>query len=72
MSEHRPTWRIEVKTRPEGSKGFTPREKRWVVERTHAWHGRSRRQSKNYERKPKSSAAMLYMSNSHFMLRRRT
>jgi putative transposase len=43
MNEHRPTWRIEVKTRPEGTKGFTPREKRWVVERTNAWHGRSRR-----------------------------
>jgi putative transposase len=47
MSEHRPTWRIEVKTRPAGSKGFTPLEKRWVVERTNAWHGRSRRHSKD-------------------------
>ena len=46
MSEHRPTWRIEVKTRPEGSKGYTPPEKRWVVERTNAWHGRSRRHSR--------------------------
>ena len=24
MSEHRPTWHIAVKTRPEGAKGFTP------------------------------------------------
>jgi hypothetical protein len=29
MSEHRPLWRIEGKTRPEGAKGVTPREKRW-------------------------------------------
>jgi putative transposase len=72
MSEHRPTWRIEVKTRPEGSKGFTPLEKRWVVERTNAWHGRFRRHSKDDERKPESSAAMIYLSNIHVMLRRLT
>jgi putative transposase len=70
MSEHRPTWRIEVKTRPAGSKGFTPLEKRWVVERTNAWNGRYRRHSKDDERKPESSAAMIYMSNIHVMLRR--
>lgn len=72
MVEHRPAWRIEVKTRPEGSKGFTPLEKRWVVERTNAWHGRSRRNSKDYERKAESSAAMIYVSNMHLMLRRLT
>ena len=72
MTEHRPAWRIEVKTRPAGSKGFTPLEKRWVVERTNAWNGRYRRNSKDYERKPESSAAMIYMSNIHPMLRRLT
>ena len=72
MAEHRPAWRIEVKTRPEGSKGFTPLEKRWVVERTNAWHGRSRRNSKDYERKAESSAAMIYVSNIHLMLRKLT
>jgi putative transposase len=72
MTEHRPMWRIEVKTRPEGSKGFTPLEKRWVVERTNAWNGRSRRHSKDYERKPESRAAMIYLSNIHLMLRRLT
>jgi putative transposase len=72
MREHRPTWRIEVKTRPEGVTGFTPLEKRWVVERTNAWNGRHRRHSKDYERKPESSAAMIYMSNIHLMLRRLT
>jgi len=34
MAAHRPAWRIAVKRRPEGSKGFTPLENRWVVERT--------------------------------------
>ena len=72
MEEHRPHWRIEVKTRPEGSKGFTPLEKRWVVERTNAWNGRYRRNSKDYERTPESSAAMIYMSHIHLMLRRLT
>jgi putative transposase len=70
MSEHRPTWRIEVKMRPEGTKGFTPLKKRWVVERTNAWNGRCRRHSKDYERTVTSSAAMIQVSNTHLMLRR--
>jgi putative transposase len=40
MAEHRAGWRIEVKARPAGMRGFTPLEKRWVIERTNAWHGR--------------------------------
>jgi putative transposase len=70
MAANRPDWRIEVKTRPEGSKGFTPLEKRWVVERTNAWNGRDRRNSKDYERKPTSSTAMIQMSHIHLMLNR--
>jgi putative transposase len=31
---HRTGWRSEGKRRPEGIQGFTPREKRWVIERT--------------------------------------
>jgi putative transposase len=72
MNTYRPRWRIEVTTRPEGIKGFTPVEKRWVVERTNAWHGRSRRNSKDYERVPESSGAMIYISNIQLMLRRLT
>jgi hypothetical protein len=34
MAEHRAGWHIEVKMRPAGTKGFTPLEKRWVIERT--------------------------------------
>lgn len=70
LTEHRPGWRIEVKKRPEGSTGFTPLPKRWVVERTNAWHGRSRRHSKDYERKPESSAAHIHLSNIQLMLHR--
>jgi putative transposase len=70
IAANRPYWRIEVKMRPEGSKGFTPLEKRWVVERTNAWNGRYRRNSKDYERKPTSSAAMIQISQIHLMLNR--
>ena len=72
MAAHRVGWRIEVKTRPAGTKGFTPLEKRWVIERTNAWHGRYRRNSKDYERSVESSTAMIQMSNIHLMLNRLT
>lgn len=70
MAEHRTNWRIEVKVRPAGTKGFTPLEKRWVIERTNAWHGRYRRNSKDYERSTESSTAMIQISNIHLMLNR--
>jgi putative transposase len=70
MVAHRGEWRIEVKARPEGTKGFTPLEKRWVIERTNAWHGRYRRNSKDYERSVESSTAMIQMSHVHLMLNR--
>ena len=70
MAEHRVGWRIEVKARPAGTKGFTPLEKRWVIERTNAWHGRYRRNSKDYERSAESSTAMLQISNIQLMLNR--
>jgi len=70
MAEHRASWHIEVKMRPAGTKGFTPLEKRWVIERTNAWHGRYRRNSKDYERSIASSTAMIQISNIHLMLNR--
>ena len=68
LAEHRAGWRLDVKRRPEGTKGFTPLAKRWVVERTNAWHGRYRRNSKDYERTVESSTAMIQISNIHLML----
>jgi putative transposase len=70
MAEHRAGWRIEVKARPQGTQGFTPLEQRWVIERTNAWYGRYRRNSKDYERSVESSTAMLQISNIHLMLNR--
>ncbi len=70
MAGHRAGWHLAVKTRPAGTKGFTPLEKRWVVERTNAWHGRSHRKSKDYERSVESSTAMIQISHSNLMLNR--
>jgi putative transposase len=70
MAEHRAGWRIEVKVRPAGTRGFTPLEKRWVIERTNAWHGRYRRNSKDSERSTASSTAMIQISHIHLMLNR--
>src|SRR6266404_627996 len=70
MAEHRAGWHIEVKIRPAGTKGFTPLAKRWVIERTNAWHGRYRRNSKDYERSTESSTAMIQISHIHLMLNR--
>ena len=70
LKNERPRWSIEVKMRPTDSAGFTPVRKRWVVERSNAWHGRCRRNSKDYERRPASSAAMIQISHIHVMVRR--
>jgi transposase len=70
MATHRPTWRLDIKARPEGSPGFSPVRQRWVVERTNAWNGRGRRNSKDDERKPESSAVMIQTSNINLMLNR--
>jgi putative transposase len=67
---HRRRYHIEVKVRPEGKKGFVPLSQRWVVERTLAWLGRSRRLSKDYERLPESEEAMVKISAIHHLLRR--
>jgi putative transposase len=72
LAAHRPGWRLEVKMRPEGTKGLTPLETFWVVEWPNAWNGRCRRNRKDYERKPESSAAMIHISNIHLMLNRLT
>jgi putative transposase len=49
---------------------FTILPRRWVVERTFAWLGQSRRLSKDYERLCKTSEAMVYAAMSRLMVRR--
>ncbi len=60
---------IEVVERPVGAQGFVLLHRRWVVERSFAWLGRYRRHSRDYERSPESSAAMIQVSSIHRMLR---
>jgi putative transposase len=61
---------IEVVRRPKGCRGFVLLPKRWVVERSLAWVGRCRRNSKDYERLTASSAAMIEISMIQLMLHR--
>lgn len=63
-------WTIQTVLRPVGIKGWVVLPKRWIVERTFAWIGRYRRNSKDYERLPESSEAMIKIAMIHLMLRR--
>lgn len=51
LHEHRPAWKVEVQSRPEGASKFEPVRKRWVIERTNAWTVRCRRNANDYERR---------------------
>jgi putative transposase len=63
-------WILQTVLRPVGVKGFVVLPKRWVVERTFAWINRSRRHSKDYERNPETSEAMIYITMIQLMSRR--
>jgi len=63
---------IQLVKRLPGTIGFQVLPKRWIVERTFAWLGRCRRHSKDYERNPASSEAMIYVSMISLMTRRLT
>lgn len=69
-SQKKCSWKLEIVNRPAGAKGFVLLPKRWVVERTFAWFGRSRRLSKDYERRLDSSECMIRMSSIHLLLKR--
>ncbi len=51
-------------------KGFVVLPQRWVVERTFAWLGQSRRLSKDYEYLCEASEAMIYLAMTRIMVRR--
>ncbi len=70
MTSERPSWDLEIVSRPPGVKGFVLLSKRWVIERTFSWHDRCRRHSKDYERRPDSSEAMVKVTAMGLMLRR--
>ena len=70
LAEQQVGYRIEVVERPVGAQGFVLLHRRWVVERTLAWLGRYRRNSKDYERLTASSDATVKVRMIHLMLRR--
>lgn len=61
---------IKIVKRLTDAPGFHVLPKRWIVERTLGWLGRSRRLSKDYERNPETSETMIYISMIHLMLKR--
>ena len=63
-------YKVTVVERPAGTKGLVHLPFRWVVERTNAWNGKYRRNSKDYERTVSSSEAMIKVSTIHLMLNR--
>ena len=63
-------WVLEIIKRNDTVKGFKLLPRRWVVERTFGWLGRYRRLSKDYERLPGSSEAMVYWAMTRLMVRR--
>jgi putative transposase len=63
-------WHMVISSPPPEATTFKPLPIRWVVERTFAWMGRCRRNSKDYERRTDSSESMLLISTMGLMLRR--
>jgi putative transposase len=60
----------ELTEKKPGKKEFKVIKWRWVVERTFAWLGRYRRNSRDYEKLPQTSESMLKISGIQLMLRR--
>lgn len=63
-------WHMEISSRPADAEGFKPLPVRWVVERTFAWVGRYRRNSKDYEKRTDSSESMILISAMSLLLGR--
>ena len=63
-------FRLEITGKKPGEKGFQVVKWRWVVERTFAWLGRYRRNSRDYEKLPQTSEAMLKVSGIQLLLQR--
>jgi putative transposase len=63
-------WTIQIVERPPGVKGFQLLPRRWVVERTFAWLGRSRRLAKDFEATIASATAWVLLANLRLLTRR--
>ena len=63
-------WDLEVVERDRQTEGFRILPKRWIVERTLGWLGRSRRLSKDYERRVQTSETLIEVAMIRLILRR--
>jgi putative transposase len=63
-------WVLQIIKRTDDVQGFKLLPRRWVVERTFGWLGRSRRLSKDYEGTTESSEAMIFIAMIGLMTRR--
>jgi len=63
-------WELEVVERDREAEGFKVLAKRWIVERTFSWLGRSRRLSKDYERKVQTSETLTEVAMVRLMIER--
>ena len=61
---------LEIVNRAAEQTGFVVLPRRWVVERSLAWSGRSRRLSKEYEHWPEYSETVSYLASLQFLLKR--
>ena len=66
----RHVWVLPGREPPPRPTGFRLLKRRWVVERTFAWAGRSRRLSKDYEGLPQTEESWMYLALSRLMLQR--
>jgi putative transposase len=63
-------WTLAIVDKLGGQVGFQVLPKRWIIERTFAWLNRQRRLSKDYERLPATSEALIYVAMIRLMLKR--
>jgi transposase len=63
-------WTVEIIKRSDTARGFAVLPRRWVVERTFAWLGRSRRLAKDFEATISSATAWVLIANIRLLTRR--
>lgn len=70
LADSEAKYKVTVVERPKGAVGLVLLPYRWVVERTNAWNGKYRRNSKDYERTTEVAEAVIMTSTIHLMLNR--
>jgi transposase len=63
-------WTIEIVKRSDAAKGFVVLPRRWVVERSFGWFGRSRRLAKDFEATIASAEAWVLLASIRLITRR--